>query len=349
MAKSAKAKKEKQKDFQKQKLKIGKTKPKAINLTDASFRSRSINVLQQSLNETAPSTSSQFAHHLSLLSHKSESQRKESLSHLSTTLQSEAQSDSRLPLPASAILSKVLPLLLDASGAVRAQCIKVIEAIPEDAVQANTEQLLLYARAAITHLSARIQLTGLDVLEWLLNVAGQDVVSCPGGWLKTLNCLLVVLSWKDLAAEAQTSTSGWKKTGTNIRRTSRSEDDEKLRTRQLQVLELLLEKGLCELKDLLGIEDRQRISQKTFPYFLYHEHQISKQRNPYGYLNLFGPLRDEESEQYQDREDRARVFSTYAANDIEVGVGKAKQEGGGVGRAARAVERVMNSLELDML
>jgi pre-rRNA-processing protein IPI1 len=40
MGKSAKAKKEKQKDFQKQKLKVGKTKPKASNVTDASFRSK---------------------------------------------------------------------------------------------------------------------------------------------------------------------------------------------------------------------------------------------------------------------------------------------------------------------
>jgi pre-rRNA-processing protein IPI1 len=348
MAKSAKAKKEKQKDFQKQKLKVGKTRPKASNVTDTSFKARSINVLHQSLNEAAPSTASQFAHHLSLLSHKSESQRKESLSHLTTTLQSDEHSDVQLPLPASAILPKVQPLLLDASGAVRTQCVKFLSAMPDVAVQSNAEQLLLYARAGNTHLSVRIQLTGLDVLEWLLNVAGQDVVSCPGGWLKTLNCLLIVLNWKDLSDPVQTSMSGWKKTSMN-QRTSRSEDDEKLRTRQLQVLALLLEKGLSEVKGPSGIEDRENISKRTFPYFLYHEHQIPKQRNPYGYLNLFGPVRDEESEQYQDREERARVFSKYAANDIQIGIERTKQEGGGIGRAAMVVERVINSVELDTL
>lgn len=40
MGKSAKAKKEKKKDFQKTKLKVGKTKPKASNVTDASFRAK---------------------------------------------------------------------------------------------------------------------------------------------------------------------------------------------------------------------------------------------------------------------------------------------------------------------
>lgn len=40
MGKSAKAKKEKKKDFQKVKLKVGKTKPKATNSTDTSFKAR---------------------------------------------------------------------------------------------------------------------------------------------------------------------------------------------------------------------------------------------------------------------------------------------------------------------
>jgi pre-rRNA-processing protein IPI1 len=40
MAKSAKAKKEKKKDFQKAKLKVGKSKPKASNITDVSFKAK---------------------------------------------------------------------------------------------------------------------------------------------------------------------------------------------------------------------------------------------------------------------------------------------------------------------
>lgn len=40
MGSSAKRKKEKKQDFQKPKLKVGKTKPKASNLTDTSFRAK---------------------------------------------------------------------------------------------------------------------------------------------------------------------------------------------------------------------------------------------------------------------------------------------------------------------
>jgi hypothetical protein len=41
MGASAKKKKDKKKDFQKAKLKVGKTKPKASNFTDTSFKSKS--------------------------------------------------------------------------------------------------------------------------------------------------------------------------------------------------------------------------------------------------------------------------------------------------------------------
>ena len=40
MGSSAKRKREKKQDFQKTKLKVGKTKPKASNFTDTSFRAK---------------------------------------------------------------------------------------------------------------------------------------------------------------------------------------------------------------------------------------------------------------------------------------------------------------------
>lgn len=42
MGTSAKRKKEKKKDFQKPKLKVGKAKPKAANFTDTSFQAKSM-------------------------------------------------------------------------------------------------------------------------------------------------------------------------------------------------------------------------------------------------------------------------------------------------------------------
>lgn len=45
MGSSAKRKKEKKKDFAKPKLKVGKTKPKAANYTDTSFKAKCMTIL----------------------------------------------------------------------------------------------------------------------------------------------------------------------------------------------------------------------------------------------------------------------------------------------------------------
>lgn len=214
---------------------------------------------------------------------------------------------------------------------------KLLAALPETAIKPNSETLLLYSRAAITHLSVRIQLTGLDILEWLLNIAGDQVVSGSGGWLKTLNCLLVALSWKDLSVSK--SDKGWVKSSV-VARTSKSEDNEKLRMRLLVVLSVMLEKGLGETK---GLKEDQR----HFPYFMYQEYGTLKHSNPYGYLNLFGSVRDEESEQYRDVEDRGRIYSHLISKDVVLGMEKAKKEGGGIGRAAMGVERVLKNVGMD--
>jgi pre-rRNA-processing protein IPI1 len=242
----------------------------------------------------------------------------------------------------------VQPLLLDSSAAVRAHCVKFLAALPPACVRDSAEDLLLYARVAATHLSARIQLTGLDVLEWLLGVAGREVVGCAGGWVKTLNCLLAVLGWKGITT-TQKGNAGWQSTGVMAQRASLAEDAGILRTRQLQVLSLLLEKGLMRPDDKRR-EEWIRNAQRGFPYFMFQDHAIPKKRNPYGYLNLFGPPRDEESEQYEDPEERARVFVKLAARDLHAGLEKAKLEGGGIGRAAMSIERGLHScVSLDEL
>ena len=53
MGSSARKKKEKKKDFQKAKLKVGKERPKGTNFTDTSFRSKGILFLsdEKSLNQ----------------------------------------------------------------------------------------------------------------------------------------------------------------------------------------------------------------------------------------------------------------------------------------------------------
>jgi pre-rRNA-processing protein IPI1 len=296
-------------------------------------------VLQQSLAVNAPSTVSQFAHHLSLLNHKSESQKKESLSHLTTVV----ESNDTLPQPASSILPKVLPLVLDISSGVRSQTLKLLSALPKSDIRDNAEQLLLYSRAAMTHLSSRIRLTGLDMLELLLNVAGEDVITSPGGWMKSLKAMLGLLGWSQEPPQSKSS-GGWKSTGAG-NAVAKSEDETKVVTRQLQVFSLLLEVALLEPKT--AAQSDGQVAQHDFPLWNLHQTLIPKQSNPYGHLNLFGSLRDEESEQYEDRSDRIRLYQKYAAAGVQKGIDRLKREGGGIGRGAMGVDRVIEMVRDD--
>ena len=70
MGSSAKKKKEKAKDFQKAKLKVGKARPKNTNATDTTFAAKSIVLKQQSLDESKREAGPLFNHNLSLLSSK---------------------------------------------------------------------------------------------------------------------------------------------------------------------------------------------------------------------------------------------------------------------------------------
>jgi pre-rRNA-processing protein IPI1 len=214
--------------------------------------------------------------------------------------------------------------------------------MPPDIVRDNVEQLLLYARAASTHLSVRVRLTGLDTMEWLLNFAGPQLISSPGGWLKTLNGMIAGLGWGALRIDD--AAGSWRPTA--ITQVSKSEDDERLKTRQLEVLSLLLETGLSSSAKREKA-DVERIATLDYSAWLYRSQAISRYNNPYGYLNLFASSRNEELEQYEEVSERVRVYEKYCSSVIKAGLERMKREGGGVGRASMSVERVLNSVKLE--
>lgn len=346
MGKSAKAKKEKRKDFQKPKLRVGKAKPQPSNFTNTSFKARcksvhlqslslwltppAISVVQQSLSTTPRTSASQFAYHLSLLNHKSDSQRRESLAYLTTALEADGP-----PQPVSSILPKIQPLILDTSPAVRTQLLKLLNTLPADNVGQNVEQLLLYTRAGMTHLSTGIQLSALDVLEWLLRTSGPQVVSAPGGWLKTLDTFTTILRWNSdsMTAHAGKVTniaSGWK-ANTSVT-TGRSPEQINLVAKALHLLSVFFAIGLLETLNLAGLQaDRSR---RNFPYTHLDQYMISQHPDPFGYLNLFGNSRDEESIAYGYTSERQKVFEEKYAQVFSAGLESAKKEGGNVGREA---------------
>ncbi|KAF2873149.1 rRNA processing protein Ipi1 [Massariosphaeria phaeospora] len=326
MGSSSKRKKEKKKDFQKPKLRVGKAKPTAANATNTSFKAKSIALKQQSLSANAPTIEAQCAHHLALLTHKSDSQRRESLAYLTTAITSNPPG-LPLPQPVSVVLPTVQRLILDGSNAVRQQLLKLLQSLPKDGIASYSDQLLLHTRAGLTHLATDIRVFALDVLEWLLGVAGDEVVSCAGGWAKMLKCFLSLLGWQNETSGTWSAPKSFGKSG----------GDAKVQVKQMTALASFLKAGLCTSQTPAQVNT----SGGDFPLWHTEHHLLPGRSNVYAHLNLFGAARDEEAEMYEDREDRQRVFHTRAETAIVAGLEQSVKGGGELGRASAQLRKVI--------
>ncbi|KAF2671536.1 hypothetical protein BT63DRAFT_423732 [Microthyrium microscopicum] len=340
MAKSAKSKRAKKADFTKPKLKLGRPKPKPENYTDVSFSAQRIAVLHQNLSSSAPSQTALFTHHLALLSHKSDAQRAASLAHLTTALSSLG---GELPLPGAQVLTKVAPLLLDANGSVRNNTLKFL-ALLSDAVSAGgISTLLLYIRAALTHLSARVRFSGVDALSWLLRTDKRATrtaaVSSSGGFAGLLEGILGLLGW--LVSKPGNS-KGW---SSSTASGGKAEDEGKGRATQLTALALLLDAGLVDGERESRAQRRKWEMGVRWPLVDWRAHKIGG-AGTYDYLNLYGDVGGASDEACPEVADRMRVYARHGGA-VRAGLETAKREGGGIGRAAVAVEKVLAGVYLD--
>ncbi|KXT12999.1 hypothetical protein AC579_3168 [Pseudocercospora musae] len=318
MGSSAKKKKEKKADFQKAKLKVGKARPKNTNATDTSFQAKSIVLKQQKLSEGSRDATTLFDHNLSLLSSKTDVQRRDALIYLTTAM---AASTNALLRPASQILEKAQPLMLDGSSSVRSQLLKLFRLLPANQL-GDLSRTLLFARTGMTHLSHDIRLDALDFFDWLMQTNGEVAVSMAGGWVKTLRTFQTVLSWQDAEHNAPAANGNW-----SAAKSKSNMGSNKLLVRQLNSLSRLLTVGLK--RPTVDWQAQAMRAAELFPLWQTDAHMVAKKSNPYGYLNLFGASRDVDSEVYDDAEERANVFVEVGLDQIfRMGVQEAKKEGG---------------------
>ncbi|KEF61732.1 uncharacterized protein A1O9_03302 [Exophiala aquamarina CBS 119918] len=325
MGSSAKKKREKKKDFQKPKLKVGKARPKAANTTDTSFRSKAI-VLNQQLDIHAPSESAKFLHQVSLLTSRSDPQRRDALAYLTTYVTSTPEGAS-LPTTASSLLTAVCPLILDGSNGVRNQLLKLFRVLPEEDVKDHVVKILPYMRAGMTHLSKDIRLSAVEFLSYLIGIAGDELVSSPGGWYQTLECFTTVLGWRS------TDSSKWSANKASFG------GDIKSTTRIMVVLAEFLRTGLVSDKD---ISSNSNVLAIDFPLWQVRAIAIPTKSSAYAYLNLFGPQTEADNQMLEDREDRMEVFSKHFEAVITAGIDAAKKEGGELGRASGLLVKALS-------
>ncbi|KAK7946629.1 rRNA processing protein [Apiospora aurea] len=314
MGSSNRKKAEKKKDFAKPKLKVGKAKAKPDNFTDTSFKSKAI-VINKQLTEDAPDANDRFKHFFSLAGSRSDTQRRDALAYLTSQLSTTPPTN---PVGTHTLLNKILPLMTDISKSVRAQLLKLLKALPADEVAPHVEKVILYIRGAMTHITQDIKDDGLNYMEWLLDVAGDSVVSGAGCWVKPLKDLTSVLGWTGGWTSAPRTTFGAKKHGQAF-------------PRQMLVLSKFLEYGFK------AESPRPWVSEDWLGNFC----RLPTNPDPYGYLGLFKPPRDEDGEIYRNREDRQDVYQRRFGEAIATGVDAAKKEGGLAGRAAATLDKVL--------
>ena len=217
----------------------------------------------------------------------------------------------------------------------REHVLRLLRCLPPGSIAGHANQFLLYIRAGLTHLAAEIRSSALDILHWLLSVAGEEIVVSPGGWARTLRCFLVMLGWQS-------------ETGSKVATTSVSPvtisygkafSDSKSTVKQFSVLAAFLERGLGR-KDRMNAPDVS-IAAEKFPLRHASQHIISNRSDCFAHLNLFGSIQGDESRMYEDREDRQRFFSLYIRPSLDSGIENSKKEGGEIGRAAAQLTKVI--------
>lgn len=246
------------------------------------------------------------------------------------------------PVSTSVVLAKAQPLVLDGTSGVRQQLLKLLKVLPASQL-GPLDQSLLYTRAGMSHLSTDIRLSALDVLDWLLEISPEAVVSCAGGWIKTLKTFQNLLSWtgSQVTAAGITTTTNEKWSAS---KPATSLGSNKLLVHQLATLSTFLNAGLRRAAYDPNISSNKAAA--VFPLWHTEAHLLPAKSNCFGYLNLFGAPRDLESDMYDDPEERIEVLTDSGLYDaFMVGVGEAKKEGGEVGRAAAGVVKALKLAE----
>ncbi|XP_033496394.1 testis-expressed protein 10 homolog [Epinephelus lanceolatus] len=165
-------KKKRQDDFQKVKLKVGKTKPKADNATNTNFRTKGIHLTEQLKRDTSgPTTHRQLGINdlLSQLHHYNANVKNSALLGLRELL---SLNPSLLEQHLSRLLSEVAAVFTDKDGNVRMAATRVLrfiaQSVPAERVAPFFPLLSAHLSCAMSHIEAGIQEDAMKVLDVLL-------------------------------------------------------------------------------------------------------------------------------------------------------------------------------------
>jgi pre-rRNA-processing protein IPI1 len=190
---SKRKKTEKQKDFKKAKLKVGKTAAKPDNYTDTSFKAKTISLPNQSIAKKLTSSGTtleiDLTHQLSLTKHHSSSTRKEVLIYLQQHLPSN-------PSLYKQIINLITPMIHDSSLNVQTALISLFNACGEKQqglLDLHVRSIILFILSAMTHIQPVIRNGSSKFLQVLVEYAPQSLVKSY--FAKVMKSYFQLMNW----------------------------------------------------------------------------------------------------------------------------------------------------------
>ncbi|KAG0225287.1 hypothetical protein BGW42_004514 [Actinomortierella wolfii] len=203
---SSKKKKEKNADFKKTKLKVGKKKAVADNFTDTSFKSKAISLPTQSISQdkSALLTNSRnvtFSELMTQLKHYSPGTRKDAILGLKDLFHRHPH---LLPLHLGTLVNAIVRLLIDDSSVVRKALHTFLSEFtpmlhPRD-IHPFLPLLIVYTCSAMTHILEDIREDALQFMDLWVAAGGQVVVN--GFWEKIIPNYVSLLTSDSNASHA---------------------------------------------------------------------------------------------------------------------------------------------------
>ncbi|KAG7842450.1 hypothetical protein KL941_005114 [Ogataea angusta] len=244
MAPRSKAKKHK--DFEKVKLKVGKTVSKPSNVTNTAFQSKSIRVKSQLL--SGQNDDQEFFKLLSLLKHHSSSSRHEVLAQIEREIE---KHDSTNNFPFDQLVSKLKPLILDQSKVVRERCVVILKKLASTKTELlvlHQSSIVLFVLSGMSHISQSIRNDSVRFLDIFIDPEHLSLTNAVvrDHWGKILRNFVQLIGWRTSEQQQLTlhSTSFRVTTNTATLNSSKSAATKRHeRLFQLKLLSRLLELG----------------------------------------------------------------------------------------------------------
>jgi pre-rRNA-processing protein IPI1 len=355
---SKRKKKEKQKDFVKAKLKVGKTAQKPDNYTDTSFRAKTISLPNQSIASNASSGSSSasfgsssgvslatLTHQLSLTKHHSPNTRKEVLIYLQTHLPSN-------PSYYKNIMTSVLPLILDEDKDVRKALMALISAIATKQpglIELHLRTMILFILSAMSHIVPNIRTTSTHFLKIVVENSHGNLLNSY--FVKIMRNYFVLMGWSMNEQDA-----GLKSVAiTNLSLNAMNAGSKIARVGHLQNLNKFLLKSLLydEGDDAGEVKMEVSIHPQSYRYLLTNTIQ------PYQPLKLFVTefksdnktdgisMLDLNSISTEDLDTRKKIMSDVFKPLLLKNLSAFVKEGGDIGREANNCISITNETCID--